>query len=125
MGELELAGFHLLSHVGGEVIRESKRGVKLLGLKATERVGTAAVGKATGDPQEPETRQPGGTGGPGGPGGPRRAEEGRGGQRRALQCFVNSAAAETTGSGPWRAPGLRLDQISNPWTRVGDPCRHR
>lgn len=79
MGELELAGFHLLSHVGGEVIRESKRGVKLLGLKATERVGTAAVGKATGDPQEPETRQPGGTGGPGGPGGPRRAEEGRGG----------------------------------------------
>lgn len=101
MGELELAGFHLLSHVGGEVICEGKRGVKLLGLKAMERVGTAAVGKATGDPQEPETRQPGWTGGPGG-------------QRRALQCFVNSAAAGTTGSGPWRAPGLRLDQISNP-----------
>lgn len=77
MGELELAGFHLLSHVGGEVIRESKRGVKLLGLKATERVGTAAVGKATRHPQEPETRQPGWAGGPGG-------------QRRALQGFVSS-----------------------------------
>lgn len=58
MGELALAGFHFLSHVGGEVIRESRRGVKPLGLKVTERVGTAAVGKATGDrrSQKPDSQ---------------------------------------------------------------------
>lgn len=58
MGELALAGFHLLRHVGGEVIRESRRGAKLLGLKVTERVGTAAVGKATGDrrSQKPDSQ---------------------------------------------------------------------
>lgn len=105
MGELELAGFHLLSHVGGEVIRESKRGVKLLGLKATERVGTAAVGKATGDPQEPETRQPGGTGGPGGPGG----TGGPGGQRRAEEgpaVFCELSCSRNNRKRPVACPGV-------------------
>lgn len=37
--ELELASFHLLSHVGGEVIGESE------GLEGMERFETAAVGK--------------------------------------------------------------------------------
>lgn len=56
--ELGLAGFHLLSHVGGEVI--SERGEDAVGgLEEMERFGTAAVGKATGNPQEPNTRRPG------------------------------------------------------------------
>lgn len=48
--ELELAGFHFLSRVGGEVIGESK-GAKQLGAQEMERFGTAAVGKTTGNPQ--------------------------------------------------------------------------
>lgn len=56
---VELAGFHLLSHVGGEVIGDSERGAKQLGLEDMERFGTAAVGKVT------DSRA--GTGGHGGP----------------------------------------------------------
>lgn len=60
MRELELAGFHLLSHVGGEVIGESERGAKQLGLEEMERFGTADVGKVT----DSRARRAGGHGGP-------------------------------------------------------------
>lgn len=63
--QLELADFHPLSHVGGEVIGENT-GAR--GSRRWKRFRTAAVGKAVGNPQEPKASSRGaGAGGCSGP----------------------------------------------------------
>lgn len=121
-GELELAGFHLLSRVGGEVIGErgGERGGDAIGARGDGKVWNSCCGQ--GDWESAGAKH----------------QRGRGPRaQRAPQCIAvcsvqravcskqraaspppSSCSWEAeAGSGWWHDPGLRLGQISQPWWR--------